>query len=372
MTGWAARGWYGLIDFEGDNMRKSTLFLIVAATLAYHCGIGDIDRNNSSDPKATTNGGSDTTAPTTPGTFAATVVSATQINLSWVASTDDVTGQSALVYQICQATATGGCNTFTTANTTTAGVVAYSVTGLSGNTTYFFRIRARDGAGNTSSAATEATATTSSAFSNALSLNGGSDLRHLFTSQASGTSYTIELRFKGVAAMTNQRLISLQNSGNATFAEIFISAANIISANYGLGGCSGGLLTGTTTPAVGTTYHVALVANAGLGATLYLNGVQEATAGTPAVNCATWAFTRVGANASGGQQFSGIIDDLRISNVSRYLSGFTPATGPLTNDASTFVYHNFDVSTTTITNTTLAGFSITPTGATALVSSPFP
>jgi len=102
----------------------------------------------------------DTQAPASPTTFAAVQGGSTQINLSWVAATDETTVQGAIVYEICQGALAGFCNTFTVTYTTAGGATGFAVTGLTPSTSYFFRVRARDEAGNVSVASAEASAAT--------------------------------------------------------------------------------------------------------------------------------------------------------------------------------------------------------------------
>ena len=79
---------------------------------------------------------------------------ASQINLSWTASTDNVgvTG-----YQIERCTG-AGCSNF--ALLTTVTTTSYNNTGLAASTTYRYRVRAGDAAGNLSSYSAIASATT--------------------------------------------------------------------------------------------------------------------------------------------------------------------------------------------------------------------
>jgi len=95
-----------------------------------------------------------------PTGFNAVQGGSTQINLNWTAATDETTIQSAIVYEVCQSLAAGICNTFTVSYTTPAGAVVFAATGLTASTTYFYRIRAKDAAGNASAASTEVSATT--------------------------------------------------------------------------------------------------------------------------------------------------------------------------------------------------------------------
>jgi fibronectin type 3 domain-containing protein len=106
---------------------------------------------------ATTPGAPDTEAPTTPGGLAATAASATQINLSWTASTDNV---SVTGYRIerCQGT---GCSSFAQIGTSTTA--AFTDVAAAASITYSYRVRAVDGASNLSGYSNIASATTPSA-----------------------------------------------------------------------------------------------------------------------------------------------------------------------------------------------------------------
>ena len=97
----------------------------------------------------------DTTAPTAPGTPALTVISSSQINLSWTASTDAV-GVTGYRVERCSGSAT--CTTY--AQIATPSINSYSDTGLAASTIYRYRVRAVDAAGNLSSYSTAANATT--------------------------------------------------------------------------------------------------------------------------------------------------------------------------------------------------------------------
>ena len=96
----------------------------------------------------------DTTPPTTPGTPVASNVTASSLNLSWTASTDNIaiTG-----YRLERCTGTNCTNFAQIAAPTTN---SYSDTTLSPLTTYRYRVRASDGAGNTSSYSSATSVTT--------------------------------------------------------------------------------------------------------------------------------------------------------------------------------------------------------------------
>ncbi len=96
----------------------------------------------------------DTIAPSIPS-LTATVVSSSQINLNWTASTDNV---AVTGYKIerCQG---AGCTNFSQIAIITSGT-SYNSTGLTASTSYSYRVRAYDAAGNHSEYSNTASATT--------------------------------------------------------------------------------------------------------------------------------------------------------------------------------------------------------------------
>jgi chitodextrinase len=102
-------------------------------------------------------GGGDTTSPTAPSNLAATAAGMSQINLSWTASTDNV-GVTGYRVERCQG---GSCSNFAQIATPTG--TTYNDTGLTANTTYRYRTRATDAAGNLSGYSNIASATTGQA-----------------------------------------------------------------------------------------------------------------------------------------------------------------------------------------------------------------
>ncbi len=98
----------------------------------------------------------DTQPPTAPTNLSASAVSATQINLSWTASTDNV-GVTGYKVEQCQGSA---CSNFAQVGTTSGSTTTYSATGLTAATSYSYRVRATDAAGNLSNYSNTASATT--------------------------------------------------------------------------------------------------------------------------------------------------------------------------------------------------------------------
>src|SRR5206468_2356162 len=97
----------------------------------------------------------DTSAPTAPAGLSATAAaSGTQIDLAWTASTDN-TGVTGYRVERCQG---ASCASF--AQIATPSTTSFSDTGLTGSTSYSYRVRATDAAGNLSAYSNIATATT--------------------------------------------------------------------------------------------------------------------------------------------------------------------------------------------------------------------
>ena len=96
----------------------------------------------------------ETIPPSAPAALAATAVSGTQVNLTWTASTDNV-GVTGYRLERCQG---AGCSTFAEFATSTG--TSFSDTGLAAGTTYSYRVRATDAAGNLSGYSNIATVTT--------------------------------------------------------------------------------------------------------------------------------------------------------------------------------------------------------------------
>lgn len=84
----------------------------------------------------------DNQAPSVPGSVSAQVLSATQIKLSWNASTDNVRVAEYIIYR--------STDNRTFARVGSSTITYYTNTGLSPNTTYYYKISAKDSTGNES------------------------------------------------------------------------------------------------------------------------------------------------------------------------------------------------------------------------------
>lgn len=96
----------------------------------------------------------DSTPPTAPSGLTVTAVSSSQINLSWAASTDNV-GVTGYKVERCQG---AGCSNFAQIATPTG--TTFNDTDLAGSTSYSYRVRATDAAGNLSGYSATGTAST--------------------------------------------------------------------------------------------------------------------------------------------------------------------------------------------------------------------
>ena len=112
------------------------------------------------DMAAPLGGPPDTAAPSQVLGSAASAVSSSRIDLSWSAASDNV-GVTGYEIERCQGV---GCSGF--AAVTTVSSLAWSDTGRSPGTSYSYRVRARDAAGNTGSYSAVATAVTPTAVDN--------------------------------------------------------------------------------------------------------------------------------------------------------------------------------------------------------------
>ena len=98
--------------------------------------------------------GPDTTPPSQPGTVGVSTISSSEIDIRWGASTDNV-GVTGYDIERCSG---GNCSNF--AQIATATATSYKDTTLSASTSYTYRVRAFDAAGNLSPYSNAATATT--------------------------------------------------------------------------------------------------------------------------------------------------------------------------------------------------------------------
>ncbi|HEX5483016.1 MAG TPA: fibronectin type III domain-containing protein, partial [Terriglobia bacterium] len=119
--------------------------------------------------------------PTAPGNLTATAASTTQINLSWTASASS----SGIADYLVERCAGAACANFAQIATPTA--TTYNDTGLTSNTSYSYRVRAKDVNGNLSPYSNTASATTQGASASSITYVQG----NYATPQSAQTAVTI-------------------------------------------------------------------------------------------------------------------------------------------------------------------------------------
>jgi hypothetical protein len=95
------------------------------------------------------------------------------------------------------------------------------------------------------------------------------------------------------------------------------------SSKFVFGTNSATLITGGTTLAQDTNYHLAVV-RAGNQLSLYVNGASDATVVANTTNFSTTAQLFAGTDKGGAANFTGWLKEIRVSKVARWDAPFTP------------------------------------------------
>jgi transcriptional regulator CtsR/regulation of enolase protein 1 (concanavalin A-like superfamily) len=188
------------------------------------------------------------TVPTAPGNLVASAISTSQINLSWVDNASNETG-----FKVERKTGAGG--SYAQIATVAAGSTAYSNTGLTAGTNYFYRVRATNASGD-SSYSNEANATTLDALPAAPS----------GLLAASVSSSQINLSWTDNASNETGFKIERKTGSGGTYAQIATTGAGVTIAND----------TGLT---AGTIYFYRVRATNAVGDSAY-SAEASATTGT--------------------------------------------------------------------------------------------
>ena len=291
----------------------------------------------------------DTQPPTAPANLTASAASGSQINLSWTASTDNV-GVTGYRVERCQGM---GCSSF--APITTVAATTYSDTGLVANTSYTYRVRARDAAGNLSSYSNTATATTlattgsglvaaysfdegtgttvtdlsgnrntgtlrnttwtsAGKYGNALVFNGSSSWVTISDSSSLHltSSMTLEAWVNPSSITRSWRDVIYKGNDNY-FLEATSYQGSVPPGGGGTFGPKGGLVLGTASLAANTWAHLALTYD-GAVLRLYVNGVQVSSVSQTGNLLTSNNPLQIGGDSIFGQYFAGTIDEVRVYN----------------------------------------------------------
>jgi chitodextrinase len=190
--------------------------LTASTSYSYRVRANDAAGNNSAysnTASATTPAAADTTPPTAPTNLTATAASTTQINLSWTASTDNV-GVTGYKVERCTGAA---CANFVQIATPTG--ITFNDTGLTAFTSYSYRVRANDAAGNNSGYSNTASATTPAASGN-ISVTISPKRGGLTISQTMPFTATVtnDVGSAGVTWTASSGSFSTQSTSAATYA----------------------------------------------------------------------------------------------------------------------------------------------------------
>lgn len=145
---------------------------------------------------------------------------------------------------------------------------------------------------------------------------------------------------------TNDTYTFLSNRGGFSAANLYVAARQIDN-KWQWGNSTMGANITTQTWSYNTWYHVALVRN-GSGSgnfALYVDGVQLQTdTDTNTIGSGITNFISIGGidAVTPNNGLNGHIDEVRISNVARYTTGFTPSASAFTNDDDTVLLVHMD------------------------------
>ena len=288
------------------------------------------------------------TPPSQPGTLTATAVSSGEVDLSWGASTGSVSGY---LIERCQG---AGCSNFTQIAAPAGTGTSYKDTSVSPSTSYSYRVRATDAAGDLSPYSNTATAATPAALSGLVAAYGFNEGSGTTVTDASGNGnngtitnatwvttgkYGDALKFNGSSALvTIPDAASLHLSTGMTL-EAWVNPSTV-NANWrdviykgndnfyleatssnGSVPDAGMIAGGSYADAVGTaalpvsTWSYLTETYDGSTLRLYVNGTQVAsTAHTGAIATSTNPL-QIGGDSLYGQFFAGLIDEVRVYNV---------------------------------------------------------
>ncbi|MBL7851202.1 MAG: fibronectin type III domain-containing protein [Cyclobacteriaceae bacterium] len=194
----------GTTSYQNTGLTASTSY-------SYRVVAFNAAGNSSYSNTATATTPATTTVPTAPANLTATAVSSSQINLAW---TDNSSNEQGFKIE----RAPGGTTTFAEITTVGAGITSYSNTGLTASTSYSYRVRAYNTAGNsgytnTATATTSSTTTIPTAPSN--------------LAATASSSSQINLAWSDNASNEQGFRIERAPGGTSTFAEIATVGAGV-------------------------------------------------------------------------------------------------------------------------------------------------
>ncbi|MBK9293888.1 MAG: LamG domain-containing protein [Oligoflexia bacterium] len=208
-------------------------------------------------------------------------------------------------------------------------------------------------------------------------MNGTTDRINISQSHTSTAAHTLELFVivNNPAAYTYKPIVYFGYTGTSLYLQI--SGAGPYYFEFQLLGaaCTGNPWVTSTTPIVaGQKYHIAWAHDGTWGA-IFVNGVKELNQSSGGNGGCARTNTVIGGDA-GGNYFPGIIDEVRLSSISRVTSPNTATTYPVPTvpynmDANTVLLFHSEETGGFISNSSPSA-TFTKVGSPLLINSPFP
>ena len=148
--------------------------------------------------------------------------------------------------------------------------------------------------------------------------------------------FTFECWFRTTTVSGDRCIFAIGNE--ATDRQLVLTSGNDLKTDeYGVGGID---ISPDNTVTTDTWHHAALT-RSGTTVTLWFNGVSQGTI-TSSATIGNANNLYIGALSDDAIDYSGYIDEFRVSNTARYTAAFTPSTTPFQNDDNTILLLHMD------------------------------
>ena len=147
--------------------------------------------------------------------------------------------------------------------------------------------------------------------------------------------FTFELWVYVTQAVDNQ--VMMHNLTDATVStnwNFMLGASQVPTFNSGVAAIKGG----STSVSLNTWTHILVSRDGSNDVRMFIDGVEEGAAANSANDFSSDDFMQIARVAwSGGASFKGYLDEIRISDIARHTTAFTPETTQCTSDANTLL-----------------------------------